>query len=511
MNTVPAPEPAIVPSNHNMQPNAVPLLDAAALRAAGRTPPAPFRVRMDDGRELLVLRLLRVLPGKRVVGEGRLDGAAVLAKLFIDRNSARHWGREQRGIVALTKAGVPTPDLVLAAALPGGGHVLLSRFLDQATTVLDDWRALPHHARPGNAAAIALLAPAFALLGRAHAAGLSHDDLHLGNFLRHDGAVLLIDGDAVRDHGPALLTEKIAARDLAMLIAQLPRTWDGALGSLLVAYQESMAESMKSIKSMGSDTFDSDPIGSTLAAALQAERAWRLRDYLDKTGRDCSLFRVSKRFHRFEAVVRSEAATLSPLLDAPDHCMESATILKRGNTCTVARVALAERTVVVKRYNLKSLRHALSRLWRPSRGWHSWREAHRLRLFGISTPAPLALIEERWGPLRGRAWLVTAYCAGRDLLTHLDPERPPPPAEAAALQTLFATLHRERISHGDLKATNLLWDDGEVQVIDLDAMSQHRSAARYARAWQRDRKRLLRNWPAASALHQWLDQHLPPP
>lgn len=483
-------------------PQEAPLLDPAVLRAAGRAPSVPFRVRLEAGGELVVRRLLRVLPGKRIVGEGRLDGEAVLAKLFIDRNSARHWAREHRGIVALEKAGVPTPPLLLAASLPTDGHVLLTRFLNDATTVLEDWRALAHPGQPGNPDSIALLAPAFALLGRLHAAGLSHDDLHLGNFLRHDRALLLIDGDAVRDHGPGPLAEKPAARDLAMLIAQLPRTWDGYLQPLLNAYR----------KSMGSDSIGTPPTISSdaLAAALSAERAWRLRDYLDKTGRDCTLFRVKKRFHRFEAVVRADAAALAPLLEAPDHWMEAGTTLKRGNTCTVARVDIDGRAMVVKRYNLKNLRHSLSRLWRPSRGWHSWREAHRLRLFGISTPAPLALIEERWGPLRGRAWLITEHCPGHDLLAHLAPGREPPAAEAAALQTLFATLHRERISHGDLKASNLLWDGDEIKVIDLDAMRQHRNAATHARAWQRDRKRLLRNWPADSTLHRWLDQHLPP-
>lgn len=141
-------------------------------------------------------------------------------------------------------------------------------------------------------------------------------------------------------------------------------------------------------------------------------------------------------------------------------------------------------------FNLKSLRHALSRVWRPSRGWHSWREGHRLALYGIATPTPLALVEERKGPLRGRAWLITEYCGGADLLGHLDPSVPPPPVIAAALRTLFATLHRVRISHGDLKATNLLWDGREIKLIDLDAMCQHRSAAGHARAWRRDRLRV---------------------
>ncbi|MDD2874503.1 MAG: lipopolysaccharide kinase InaA family protein [Azoarcus sp.] len=470
-----------------------PLLDAAALRMAGRQPPAAFRIRLEDGREVQLIRLLRVLPGKRVVGEAMLDGEHVLAKLFVDKRSARYWSRERAGITALSKAGIPTPAALLAQALPDGGHVLLTQFLRDARSLLEVWHSLPD-IRPGAEDAIEALAPAFALLGQLHASSLTHSDLHFGNFLQHANRLLLIDGDAVQAHRETPLASAAAARDLAMLIAQLPRTWDGELAPLLDAYRRNNPHM---------------PSPAEQAGALRAALAWRLRDYLDKTGRDCSLFSVTSRFRRFEAVLRSERKRLAPLLDDIDASIEAGTLLKRGNTCTVARVLIGTQPVVVKRYNLKNLRHALSRLWRPSRGWHSWREGHRLRLFGIPTPAPLALVEERWGPLRGRAWLITEHCPGIDLLTHLDPDSAPPPAEARALHILFATLYRERISHGDLKATNLLWDGADVQLIDLDAMQQHRSDAAHQRAWQRDRKRLLRNWPSDCALSAWLDTHLP--
>lgn len=468
-------------------------LDAAELRSAGRKPSVPFTIRLPDERCLQVIRLLRVLPGKRVVGEAILDGERVLAKLFVDERSARYWSREQRGIHALAECGIPTPELILAQALPAGGHLLLTRFLTGATSLLESWQSLPD-IHPGAPQAVAILTPAFALLGKLNRAGLTHSDLHFGNFLQHDHRLLLIDGDAVQAHGKGQLSSGAAARDLAMLIAQLPRTWADDLAPLLDAYRDNNPDM---------------PSPTEQAEALKTALAWRLRDYMDKTGRDCSLFKVSARFRRFEATLRSASDQLEPLLEDLDARIDTGTLLKRGNTCTVAKVSAGDHALVIKRYNLKNLRHALSRLWRPSRAWHSWREGHRLRLLGIPTPTPLALVEERWGPLRGRAWLVNEHSPGIDLLTHLDPDSAPPPAEAQALQILFATLYRERISHGDLKATNLLWDGRDVQLIDLDAMQQHRSDAAHQRAWLRDRKRLLRNWPADCALSIWLDAQLP--
>jgi hypothetical protein len=45
-------------------------------------------------------------------------------------------------------------------------------------------------------------------------------------------------------------------------------------------------------------------------------------------------------------------------------------------------------------------------------------------------------------------------------------------------------------------------------LIDLDGVVQHRSAVAHARAWRRDRARLLRNWPSGCALQRWLDEQL---
>ena len=105
---------------------------AAELRTAGRHPALPFRVFLVDGRELSMLRLLRVLPEKRIVGEAQLDGCRVLAKLFIGTRGERHWRQECAGLAALAEAGVATPPLVAAVPMAGGGYALMTAFLDRA-------------------------------------------------------------------------------------------------------------------------------------------------------------------------------------------------------------------------------------------------------------------------------------------------------------------------------------------------------------------------------------------
>jgi tRNA A-37 threonylcarbamoyl transferase component Bud32 len=484
---------------------AIPCLAPRDLRRAGRSPATPFRVRGAGGEIITVLRLLRVLPGKRLAGEARRDGKIVLAKLFVGRGGERHWARERRGLALLRDAGLPTPETAGAGKLDGGGHFLLTGFLDDSRTPADLWSAMENPV-PGDPEALDVLRPVFALAGRLHAAGLIQNDLHLGNFLEHEGALYLIDGDGVAHmRGGAEERARQALDNLALLIAQLPPAWaacDSGMDALLAAYT-SNRECARAYPR---------PDPQVLRQAVERARARRLARFLDKTLRDCSQFAVRRTLRRFSSVGRDEEETLAALLDAPqvlDEAIARGALLKDGHTCTVARVDVGGRALIVKRYNLKNPRHALSRCWRPSRAWHAWLSGHRLAFLGIPTPAPLALIEERAGPLRRRAFLITEFCPGTSLLQRLSPEREPDADEAAAIMALFGALHRQRITHGDMKATNFLWQGKRLAIIDLDALAQHPSDAAFARGWQRDRARFLRNGPPDSALRRWLDTHLP--
>lgn len=455
---------------------------AASLRAAGRQVPARCVLRLEDGSPLGIRRWLRILPGKRLTGVAEWQGRDVLAKLFIaERGAARHGQRELDGLTRLAQLNLQTPALLARGRLLKGGHFILTEFLPQARTPAPD--------------ALADLLPVFEQVGRLHARGLVQADIHLDNFLLDGPTLHCIDGDAIR----AAASDAQRLDNLALLLAQLaPATRHAGQDALLAAYRR------------GNPGWAID--AALLDAAIVRAREARLADYLGKCLRDCSLFRVTHRIDLFKARLREEADFLAPLLSDPDAWITHGVALKRGRSATLAQIELEGRPLVVKRYNIKNAGHAVSRAWRPSRAWHSWIAAHRLRFLGIATPRPLALLERRLGPLRGRAWLVSEHCEGIDLQTLLtDHEDSGLPAGLkAGLQQLFSQLAEARISHGDTKANNFLWDGTQVQVLDLDAMQRHGTEAAFNRAWQRDRARFLRNWPPGSRLWRELDAALPP-
>ena len=458
------------------------LASADNLRAAGRNPLPRIEIALGDGHLLAIEHWLRILPGKRLTGSGRWQGRPVLAKLFIAaRGSERHWQRELEGAAKLAAQASPAPALLADGSLAEGGHYVLYDYLP--------------HARTPDATSTEDLVRVFEQTGHLHAKGFLQEDTHLGNFLIDGERLLVIDGDAI--HSAA--TPAAYAANLALLLAQLQPATAAALRSVLLdAYRR------------GHPTAAIDT--NALTKASERARTARLADYIDKCLRDCSLFKSARRADKFFSIVRAEAGLLAPLSHDPDAWLEKGKPLKRGRTATLARIEISGRPLVIKRYNIKGAGHALSRCWRPSRAWHSWIEGHRLQFLGIATPRPMALVERRFGPLRGRAWLVTEFCPGINLTEHFaDKLDTPPDEEIAALGLLFKQLDEARITHGDLKATNLLWHEGKIWLIDLDAMKQHDNQNTYLRAWRKDRERLLRNWPENSPLRLMLDRALPAP
>ncbi|MGE8352954.1 MAG: lipopolysaccharide kinase InaA family protein [Pseudomonas protegens] len=471
------------------------------LKNSGRSPALPLSLELADAAgpaQLQLLTLLRVLPGQRYVGAGVWRGRPVLAKLLVGPKAARHFQRELQGVRLLAEQGLTTPLLLADGLQEGEGGWLLFEFLEGAQSLGNAWKQvekLPVLADEQTA----VLAEALGAIAQLHAKGLWQEDLHLDNLLRHDGKLHLIDGAGicVEAAGKPLSRQKVL-ENLGVFFAQLPKSLEPFTEELLVHYLLSNAEHALPLEA--------------LEKQVSKVRGWRLRDFLNKVGRECTLFSVQRGPFALRAIRREEEAAMLPVLEQADALLGQGHLYKTGGAASVGRVEVEGRTLVVKRYNIKGLAHWLKRFWRPSRAWHSWREGNRLEFLGIATPRPLAVLEQRFLWLRRRAYLVTEYLPGPDIIERFAPfvgTGEAPESELLALDQLFAQLIKERISHGDLKGHNLFWQEDRWALIDLDSMCQHSSLSSFAPAFARDRARFMRNWPESSNLYQVIDQRLP--
>ncbi|WP_419794506.1 serine/threonine protein kinase [Pseudomonas palleroniana] len=471
------------------------------LKMAGRTPDLPLTIELADAAgpgQLQLLSLLRVLPGERYVGAAVWRGRPVLAKLLVGSKAARHFQRELSGVRLLAEHGLTTPLLLADGLKDGEGGWLLFEFIEGAQSLADAWQAvegLPPLANEQTA----VLAEALGAIAQMHAKGLWQEDLHLDNLLRQDGKLYLIDGAGIRvEEAGKPLSRSRVLENLGVFFAQLPKHLEPFTEELLVYYLLSNGEHALPLEA--------------LEKQVRKVSAWRLRDFLSKVGRECTLFSVVRGAFALRAIRREEEPAMLRVLAQADVLLDQGHLYKTGGAATVAKVEVADRPLVIKRYNIKGFVHWLKRFWRPSRAWHSWREGNRLAFLGIATPKPLAVLEKRFLWLRGRAYLVTEFLPGPDIIERFAPyveHGDAPENELLALDQLFAELIRERISHGDFKGHNLFWNEGRWAMIDLDAMCQHRSVASFAPAFARDRARFMRNWPSDSALYKLIDQRLP--
>jgi tRNA A-37 threonylcarbamoyl transferase component Bud32 len=442
-------------------------------------------------------QLLRNLPGKRLVYRGTWQQRSVIVKLFLDsKSSHRHWAREKAGIEALEKARALTPELIFSGQLNDSTPILVFDYLPDAETALAVWNRLTTlESKCG------LLRQLTTLVGYMHDKGLVQEDLHLENFLISGEQIYAIDGDTIcSENRGEPLNLKASSRNLALLFAQIPPTFDCLIDPTSQHYAKCRSISHPKLMAL-------------LESYLPKVRRRRRCKYVKKSYRTCSEFVRSNGTGQIAISRRDvQCEMFDLLLDDPDAFMRDGEILKDGNTTTIVRVQTGDCDWVIKRYNIKSYWHILSRCFRPTRAWLSWGNAHRLKISGISTPRAVAMVEKRIGPLRSTGYYVCDFVDGprAEVFFHDDTLSAAVKERAAReFVLLFELFKKLGIHHGDCKAANFIPGNDTPWVLDLDAMHECSLNVRFKRLFRVDRKRFLLNWQSLPELQSWFDEHLP--
>ncbi len=420
----------------------------------------------------------------------------VIAKLFIHpKKSTTDHKQELAGYKYLVDSKTITPELISSGSITNRGFYVLYKYIEETTS-------LERYITPKpNRLSLAYIKRLIPVIAKMHNANIQQMDLHLNNFLvQQNGdktelyAIDCGDVSALNEAPEKRLLQ--VNKNIACIFSQLPIIYDQYLSDFLTVYRQESA-----IQQVANQ--------ADICNQIKQWRKWRITNYLKKANRNCSEFICEQSWHETRCYKREYAnREWQNFYSQLDRLVENSPRLKDGNTATVALAQCQGNQIVIKRYNIKNLRHWLGRFWRPSRGWKTWQNAHRLGVLGIKTPEPIAIIEQRFGWFRHKAFYISRYDPAVDALTKYSETDKVTDEHLEDFEQLFTTMVYSQLSHGDLKANNILLTENGLSVIDLDAMQIHANPQRFKKAFSRDLKRFMKNWPAKSNTHKQFEQLL---
>jgi tRNA A-37 threonylcarbamoyl transferase component Bud32 len=415
----------------------------------------------NKDESLTCTALLRAIPGRREVYDALWDGRGVIVKVFSHKISAkRHLKREWRGLSLLQRRGLSSPAPLFYGRTEDGQWAVVVEKIANMSTVLDVLGETTDEAKK-----LRLLALVCKELAKQHNKGVLQKDLHLGNFLLGDDKVFAIDLGQMR-----FFSRQIGRKESISQLASL-------MGYLSVGDTKSIAELCEAYAQGRGWCF-----GRSDEALLQKQLSAHRKKGVNKGLKKC--LRTSKRHlriksRRYVAVFeRCFCRGAEPLdfVEQIDALMDEGRILKNGNTCYVSGITWNGREVVVKRYNHKGFIHSLRHTIKGTRARRGWLNGHRLGMLNIATPKPLAYIERRRGLLIWESYLITEYVEGQKLYDFLRDSNVTEEERLKVteqIKELLERLGKHRITHGDLKHSNILITDTGPVLIDLDAIKFH--------------------------------------
>ncbi len=462
------------------------------LKKSARTIPVPFELKLhDSNKSLLCEKVIRVIPGKRIVIFGEWDNKPIVAKLFFGgRKAKKHQHRDLTGITTLINANVPTPNLVFQ----GTDHkkqihiLIFDRVLDSCNLdVLWETKTDLNELIP-------LLRAVTIELATQHVLGIIQEDLHLKNFLITAKTIYTLDGGSIKQvAGP--LSKKESIEHLGLFFTQLGAGTQQLQKELFDLYADSRSWIVRP---------------NDLELLQQTIAKWTLKrwsQYKKKIIRNCTAFSRTESLTQLTVYDREYLSdNFLQLLKNPELFMtanKDVDILKSGRSATIARVKIDQRTLIIKRYNIKNPFHWLRRCLRPSRAAKSWGFSHYLRLMGIATARPVAFIEKTFIGLRGKSYFIMEYIKGQhagEFFSRHQVENPIYAQVANRILTLFNDMAELNLIHGDLKMTNILIQHEKPIIIDLDGMKEYKNTVLFKRAFNKEILRFMKNWEYSPGL-----------
>lgn len=458
-----------------------------------------FQMQLEDEQVITIEKILRLVPKRRLVAIGSWKGESIVLKLFFHRKRASmHANKDANGSLTLQKIKIPTPPLLYKGISQDKQTQVLifSRIFDAETLDLIWWnkaRADEH---------IEKLKAVIVELATQHVFGVIQHDLHLKNFLATEKMIYTLDGADVELHADKL-SKQMSMENIALFLSQLGTGVGDMQETLFRYYAKQRGWIVKS-----------EDINMLFTMIKQwDDKRWG--SFARKIYRDATDFQRIRTWNKKGMVYRDyTGAAFSEFIRHPDVIFSKSPddLLKAGRSSTVIKATFDGKMIVIKRYNLKNIMHRLRRLWRTTRAEKNWRLMHKLNLFGIKTAKPIAYLEYNGLGFHGRSYYLSDYIEGQTLLSYLTNATVSEEDKMVVIEQvvlLFKKLKQLKITHGDLKETNILINQQKQPLlIDWDGAKEYVSTLLYEKGFKKEMKRFLRNFAEHPALLEMFQHRL---
>lgn len=448
----------------------------------------PIYLQLANGEELRIQKALRVIPKKRLTAYGVWNDKEVVVKLFFSPRKAKYYAkRDSAGIAALVRAEIPTPNLLYAGpAAVKDVELLIFEYLDNAENFTNLWRNATDSSEQ-----LKLLVKILRAIAKQHKAGLVQEDLHSGNFMLRQSRIYSLDGDALKKvtRSKRGVAAKKSLKNVAMLIAQLSYVHDVNLNQAYLIYS--------SFRNWPASARKSNLLYQYVHKQLLRLR----RKFLEKTLRECTSFATSTSWTMRAIWAREQGQSgLPQLLPCIDQHIQviNTEVTQTSDTSEFGKLLLAEKPLLVKKYQPKHWLDILKHAIRKSSAKREWINAHCLQLIGASALKPLAICEKGVYPYFSRGYLITEYIEGTPLGQYVEKHQ----HDETELTKIFNSvglimkkLARSQITCSNVCANDFLVANNEVVLINLDKIQQHVSAKKFSHAAQAGIQTFIQSWP----------------
>lgn len=455
---------------------------------------SPFVITVNINTQIIITRLLRVLPNRRLVFVGVLKTSdlesnivlkKIIFKIFIDDNKyKKDYDSIIKAYSTLQYAGLTTPKIISSNCNEQDKlSCFVYKYISQDSSLSLNVR-------------YKIIIEAIAKL---HNNNYIQQDLHFDNFIISDDKLYFIDIQSIDFDCNSINQRKL--ENFSLFLAQLPINEHRKWNEYTNYYFSCLLN-----KDIINDIDDKQLVLKLARIKYQD----RVKNFINKCQRDSTFFQTVSNKKVFSVSRRNHDKVTEDFVNEFMCCQSTVLkkygikLIKDGNTAKVWLLSYNSKSYLVKHYLSgksyvsKVLRNFKS-LFSGHRAMNSWSFANVLEHVGIGVSKPVAVLLNKQHNMVNDSYFVMEYddsFVRADQILQADisskfyiEDKQTYINQIKDLLEVFSKLH---IVHNDFKDVNLGFVNNKLLVLDLDAMHIYKNKLFFKLKSNKDIKRLLK-------------------